>query len=115
MVAANGYGTKVVVVDKDARRMTAMVKPDGSPPDMERPADILVYEVNTDCTSNTRDPEVGRRERGRQVVVPGRVHIVWRRLQNKFSGDIWAPRVTQDRQPLPIFCQFSDVMRHSCD
>ncbi len=45
MVAGNGLGLKVVVVGKDARRLAVVPAPDGTPPDMERPADILVYEV----------------------------------------------------------------------
>ena len=36
-----------MLVDKDARRMDVVRKPDGTPPDMPRPADILVYEVRT--------------------------------------------------------------------
>ena len=44
-MAANGYGTKVMVVAKDARRMAVLPAPDGTPPDMESPADILVFEV----------------------------------------------------------------------
>ena len=37
--------TQVMLVDKDARRMDVVRKPDGTPPDLPRPADILVYEV----------------------------------------------------------------------
>ena len=33
------------MVDKDVRRMSVKAKPDGTPPDMSRPVDILVYEV----------------------------------------------------------------------
>ena len=34
-----------MMVDKDVRRMSVKAKPDGTPPDMSRPADILIYEV----------------------------------------------------------------------
>ncbi len=37
------------MVDKDVRRMSVKAKPDGTPPDMSRPADILVYEVSVCC------------------------------------------------------------------
>lgn len=38
---------QVMLVDKDARRMDVVTKPDGTPPDLPRKADILVYEVRT--------------------------------------------------------------------
>lgn len=88
VVAANGFGTRIMMIDKDARRMDVVSallafhqgllpaahppgghvlhtffllrakhhprtchwqvrQPDGTPPDMERKADILVYEVLT--------------------------------------------------------------------
>ena len=37
------------MVDKDVRRMSVKPKPDGTPPDMSRPADILIYEVFEHC------------------------------------------------------------------
>ena len=90
VVAANGFGTRIMMVDKDARRMDVVGacprmpgiclqstsfrfsgcvlmpaasrsfnhaeqvrKPDGTPPDMERKADILVYEVSATIAAHT--------------------------------------------------------------
>ena len=36
---------QVMMVDKDVRRMSVKPKPDGTPPDLARPADILIYEA----------------------------------------------------------------------
>jgi hypothetical protein len=36
---------QVMLVDKDVRRMSVKPKPDGTPPDLARPADILIYEA----------------------------------------------------------------------
>jgi len=44
-VVMNGYAEKILFLNRDARRMDVVRKPDGTPPDMERKADILVYEV----------------------------------------------------------------------
>lgn len=44
-VVLNGYASQVVVVNKDVRRMDMGPKPDGTPPDLERKADLLVCEV----------------------------------------------------------------------
>ena len=35
------------MIDKDVRRMSVRPKPDGTPPDLSRPADILIYEART--------------------------------------------------------------------
>ncbi len=44
-VLMNGYAPRVTIVNKDIRRMDLERKPDGTPPDLERKADIMVYEV----------------------------------------------------------------------
>ena len=53
-VCMNGYGTKIMFLNRDARRLFTKeseglikhgLKPDGNYPEMERKADILVYEV----------------------------------------------------------------------
>ena len=41
----NGFGAKCMMLDKDVRRMTVDVKPDGTPGDMEQRADLAVFEV----------------------------------------------------------------------
>jgi tRNA1(Val) A37 N6-methylase TrmN6 len=45
-VVLNGYAPRVVIVNKDVRRMDLGPKPDGSPPDLEWRADVLVCEVS---------------------------------------------------------------------
>ena len=42
---ANGLLGRVSVLSQDARRMDVVRKPDGTPPDLPRRADVLVYEV----------------------------------------------------------------------
>ena len=44
-VVMNGFAHKVLFLNRDARRMDVSRKPDGTPPDMEDKADIMVYEV----------------------------------------------------------------------
>ena len=53
-VCLNGYGTSIIFLNRDARRIFTKesdglikhgLKPDGSYPEMERKADLLVYEV----------------------------------------------------------------------
>ena len=53
-VCLNGYGTSIMFLNRDARRLFTKesdglikhgLKPDGNPPEMERKADVLVYEV----------------------------------------------------------------------
>ena len=44
-VVMNGYADKILVLNRDARRMDVVRKADGTPPDMEQKADILIYEV----------------------------------------------------------------------
>ena len=44
-VVMNGYADKILFLNRDARRMDVVRKPDGTPPDMEKKADILIYEV----------------------------------------------------------------------
>jgi len=41
----NGFLGKILVLDRDVRRMDVLRKPDGTAPDMECPADIAVFEV----------------------------------------------------------------------
>ncbi|KAK9863045.1 hypothetical protein WJX84_000363 [Apatococcus fuscideae] len=41
----NGYAAQCMLVNKDVRRMDVAQKPDGTPPDMPRKADLLVFEV----------------------------------------------------------------------
>lgn len=41
----NGFLGKINMLDRDARRLDVLRKPDGTPPDMPRKADVLVYEV----------------------------------------------------------------------
>lgn len=42
---ANGFLGKIAVLERDARRLDVVRKPDGTPPDMPTRADLLVYEV----------------------------------------------------------------------
>ncbi|QDZ17548.1 S-adenosyl-L-methionine-dependent methyltransferase [Chloropicon primus] len=44
-VVMNGFASKILFLNRDARRMDVLRKPDGTPPDMERKADLLIYEV----------------------------------------------------------------------
>jgi hypothetical protein len=44
-VVVNGFGTRIMIENKDSRRMDVVRKPDGMPPELERKADLLVYEV----------------------------------------------------------------------
>ena len=41
----NGYADKVIMLNKDARQMDTLRKKDGTGPDMDRRADVLVFEV----------------------------------------------------------------------
>ena len=45
-VVMNGFAQQCLIVNKDVRRINAVTKPDGTPPDLERKADICVYEVS---------------------------------------------------------------------
>ena len=45
---------QVMLIDKDVRRMSAKPKPDGTPPDLARPADILIYEARLGAPSASR-------------------------------------------------------------
>ena len=42
---ANGFLGKIYILDKDVRRLSTVRKPDGTPPDLPRPADVAVYEI----------------------------------------------------------------------
>jgi predicted RNA methylase/uncharacterized protein (DUF2249 family) len=42
---ANGYLGKILVLDRDVRRLDVLRKPDGTAPELERPVDIAVFEV----------------------------------------------------------------------
>ncbi|KAL4447971.1 hypothetical protein ABPG75_005190 [Micractinium tetrahymenae] len=42
---ANGFLGRIMLLDKDARRLDVVRKPDGTPPDLPRQADLLVQEV----------------------------------------------------------------------
>ncbi|KAK9803026.1 hypothetical protein WJX72_005333 [[Myrmecia] bisecta] len=44
-VVMNGYAAQCLMVNKDVRRMDVVRKADGTPPDMDRKADIMVFEV----------------------------------------------------------------------
>ena len=44
-IVMNGFANKILFLNRDARRMDVVPKPDGTPPDMERKADLLIYEV----------------------------------------------------------------------
>ena len=45
-VVMNGFADRILMLNRDARRMSAAVrKPDGTPPDLDRKADVLIYEV----------------------------------------------------------------------
>ena len=41
----NGFAPRCLLLNRDARRMDTKPKPDGTPPDLDRKADIVVYEV----------------------------------------------------------------------
>eukprot|EP00887_Chlorella_sp_A99_P004798 scaffold4.g4798.t1 len=41
----NGFLGKITMLDRDARRLDVLRKPDGTPPDLPRKADVLIYEV----------------------------------------------------------------------
>ena len=53
-VCVNGYGTSIMFLNRDARRLFTKeseglikhgLKPDGNPPEMDKKADVLIYEV----------------------------------------------------------------------
>ncbi len=41
----NGFGAKCIMVNKDVRHLEVRAKPDGTPPDLQRKADVAVFEV----------------------------------------------------------------------
>ena len=41
----NGFLDKILVLDRDVRRMDVLRKPDGTAPEIERPVDIAIFEV----------------------------------------------------------------------
>lgn len=41
----NGFLEKILVLDRDVRRMDVLRKPDGTAPELERPVDLAVFEV----------------------------------------------------------------------
>lgn len=41
----NGYAAKCIMLNKDVRHMDVVAKPDGTPADMDRRADIAIFEV----------------------------------------------------------------------
>lgn len=43
----NGHAASCLMINKDVRRVDAAAKPDGMPPDMERKANVCVFEVRT--------------------------------------------------------------------
>ena len=45
IIVMNGYADKVIMLNKDARQMDTLRKKDGTGPDMDRRADVLVFEV----------------------------------------------------------------------
>mmetsp|Transcript_2735 Transcript_2735/g.6574 ORF Transcript_2735/g.6574 Transcript_2735/m.6574 type:complete len:327 (-) Transcript_2735:94-1074(-) len=44
-IVMNGFADKILFLNRDARRMDVVRKADGTAPDMERKADVLIYEV----------------------------------------------------------------------
>jgi predicted RNA methylase len=42
---SNGFLDKILVLDRDIRRMDVLRKPDGTAPELQRPVDIAVFEV----------------------------------------------------------------------
>eukprot|EP00889_Picochlorum_renovo_P007052 jgi/Picre1/34082/NNA_001557.t1 len=41
----NGFLDKILVLDRDVRRMDVLRKPDGTPPELQRPVDLAIFEV----------------------------------------------------------------------
>ena len=42
---SNGFLDKILVLDRDVRRMDVLRKPDGTAPELQRPVDIAIFEV----------------------------------------------------------------------
>ena len=64
-VCMNGYGAQILCLNRDVRRVFTRqsdglvkggLKPDGTQVEMDRPADLLVYEVGLDSMPLTPTP-----------------------------------------------------------
>ena len=53
-VVMNGYAGRCLMINKDVRRMDTIANPDGMPADMDKKANLCIYEARAPATTIQR-------------------------------------------------------------
>lgn len=110
----NGFLGRVTMLDRDARRMDTQRKPDGTPPELPRRADLLVYEVRY---MGGREVQLGGQAWGRPVP---RVAAVFRGTGREGGEggcvvlNSVLPRVQTRGRPTPFHPNATHWSSHRC-